>query len=133
MGGWTYMLRCSDDSFYVGSTSHDDVGVRVTEHNEAKYIGYTSSRRPVILVWSKWFDDLRDAHSTERQIKGWSRAKKMALIRSDNEELMRLSKRRSGKPKSAPRLSRRQLTDMFHSARVRHPEVAAQRPTKGDE
>jgi putative endonuclease len=133
MGGWTYMLRCSDDSFYVGSTSHDDVNVRLTEHNEARYIGYTSSRRPVSLVWSKWFDDLRDAHSTERQIKGWSRAKKMALIGGDVEALFQLSRRRAGKPKSAPRLSKRQLVDGFHSGGVRHPEAAAQRPTKEDE
>ena len=127
------MLRCSDDSFYVGSTSHNDVNVRVGEHNEALYIGYTSSRRPVKLVWSKWFDDLRDAHSTERQIKGWSRAKKMALIDGNNKALIQLSKRRSGKQKSAPKPSKRQLADVFHSTGIRHPEVAAKRPTKGDE
>jgi putative endonuclease len=145
MGGWAYMLRCADDSFYVGSTSHEDVNIRVAEHNDAKYIGYTSSRRPVYLVWSSWFNDLRDAHAMERQIKGWSRAKKMALIRGDSEALTRLSKRRAGKPKSAPQLSRRQFTDMVHSAGIlhpeaaakrptliRHPEVAAKRPTKGD-
>jgi putative endonuclease len=129
MGGWTYMLRCSDDSFYVGSTSHDNVDVRVAEHNESRYIGYTSSRRPVSLVWSKWFDDLPGAHSTERQIKGWSRAKKMALIKNDIETLTALSRRN---PKAVPRLSKRQLADTFHSLERRHPEVAAQRPTKED-
>jgi len=133
MGGWTYMLRCADGSFYVGSTSHGDVNIRVAEHNEARYVGYTSSRRPANLVWSEWFDDLRDAHIKERQIKGWSRGKKMALIRGDIEELMRLSRRGSGKQKSLPRLSKRQMTDMFHSAGIRHPEVAAPRPTKEDE
>jgi putative endonuclease len=130
MGGGTYMLRCSDDSFYVGSTSHDDVDVRVVEHNEARCIGYTSSRRPVILVWSRRFDDLRDAHAMERQVKGWSRAKKMALIEGNSEALVQLSKRRSGNPKFAPRPSRRQLADTFHSTERRHPEVAAKRPTK---
>lgn len=127
------MLCCSDDSFYVGSTSYDDVDVRVAEHNEARYSGYTSTKRPVRLVWAKWFGDLRDAHATERQIKGWSRAKKLALIKGDGDALTRLSKRRSGNPKSAPRLSKRQLTDMMHSVGVRHPEAAAQRPTKEDE
>jgi len=127
------MLRCSDDSFYVGSTSHNDVNIRIGEHNEARYVGYTSSRRPVSLVWSKWFDDLRDAHTTERQIKGWSRAKKVALIDGNNEALIQLSRRRSGKPKSAPKPSKRQLADVFHFAGIRHPEVAAKRPTKGDE
>jgi len=132
MGGWTYMLRCSDDSFYVGSTSYDDVSLRVAEHNEVRYPGYTSSRRPVNLIWAKWFGDLRDAHTMERQIKGWSRAKKMALIDGDSETLIRLSKRRSGSPKSAPRLSKRQLADTFQSAERRHPEVAAKRPTKDE-
>ncbi|HVP84771.1 MAG TPA: GIY-YIG nuclease family protein [Rhizomicrobium sp.] len=130
MGGWAYMLRCSDGSFYVGSTSHDDVNVRVMEHNEARYIGYTSSRRPVSLIWSKWFGDLLAAHAMERQVKGWSRAKKIALIDDESEVLVQLSKRRSGKPKSAPRISKRQLVDKFHSLGVRHPEVAAKRPTK---
>jgi putative endonuclease len=134
MSGWTYRLRCSDGSFYVGSTSYDDVNLRIVEHNDARYIGYTSLRRPVSLIWSKKFADLHDAHTTERQIKGWSRAKKMALINGENEALIQLSKRRSGKPKSALRPSRRQLIDAFHSAGRRHPEVAAKRPTKeGDE
>lgn len=124
------MLRCSDGSFYVGSTSHDDVNVRVMEHNEARHIGYTSSRRPVSLIWSKWFGDLPAAHAKERQVKGWSRAKKIALVGDDSEALIQLSKRRSGKSKSAQRVSRRQLADKFHSAEVRHPEVAAKRPTK---
>ena len=128
------MLRCYDGSFYVGSTSHEDVNLRVLEHNEARYIGYTTSRRPVSLVWAKWFDDLRRAHGTERQIKGWSRAKKMALIGGDDQSLVQLSKRRSGRPKSAaPRLSKRQLVDMLHSIGRRHPEVAAKRPSKDDQ
>jgi putative endonuclease len=130
MGGWAYMLQCSDSSFYVGSTSHDDVNVRVAEHNEARYAGYTSSRRPVSLVWSEWFDDLRDAHTTERQIKGWGRAKKMALIQGDHERLAQLSRRRSGNPKSAPRFSKRQLAHSFQSVVGRHPEVAVERPAK---
>ena len=130
MGGWAYMLRCSDGSFYVGSTSHDDVNLRVMEHNEARYIGYTSSRRPVKLIWSKWFGDLRAAHAMERQIKGWSRAKKIALVDDNSEALIQLSKRRSGTPKSKPRFSGRQLADAFHSVGIRHPEVAAKRPTK---
>jgi putative endonuclease len=132
MGGWAYMLRCSDGSFYVGSTSHDDVNTRVMEHNEARYIGYTSSRRPVSLVWSKWFVDLRAAHATERQVKGWSRAKKIALLNVNGEALVQLSKRRSGNPKSGSRRSKRQLVDAFHSAGVRHPEVAAKRPSKDE-
>ena len=132
MGGWTYMLRCSDGSFYVGSTSYDDVSVRVAEHNEARYFGYTSSRRPVSLAWSKWFHDLRSAHAMERRLKGWSRAKKLALISGDSDALVKLSRRRARKPKSAPQPSRRHIAERFHSVGLRHPEVAAQRPTKED-
>jgi putative endonuclease len=130
MSGWTYMLRCSDQSYYVGSTSYQDFQTRVDEHNDAKFIGYTSSRRPVVLVWSKRFDDLRDAHDAERRIKGWGRAKKKALIASDAAGLKQLSKRRAGKPKKDPRPSKRALVHSFHSSGSRHPEARAQRAPK---
>ena len=93
MGGWTYMLRCSDGSYYVGSTSQDDIDQRVAEHNDAKFAGYTARRRPVVLVWSDWYQDLRDAQNMERQIKGWRRAKKLALLRGDTNALHELAKR----------------------------------------
>ena len=121
------MLRCSDDSLYVGSTSYADVNIRVAEHNDGRYWGYTSRRRPVKMVWSKWFDDLREAHAAERQIKGWSRAKKLALMRADEETLVRLSKRRAGKPKSIPKPSKQQLVEQLHSIGLRHPEARAPR------
>ena len=132
MGGWTYMLRCSDQSYYVGSTSHDDVNRRVSEHNDAKYIGYTARRRPVTLVWSKWFEDLRDAHETERRLKGWSRAKKEALLVCDVEKLKILSSRRAGKPRSQPHATRRELVDQFQSILARHPEERAKRAPKDE-
>jgi putative endonuclease len=117
MGGWTYMLKCADDSFYVGSTSHDDVERRVAEHNDALYVGYTAMRRPVVLVWSRRFDDLREAHETERRLKGWSRAKKLALIANDEATLVSLSVRRTGKPTSvsAP-MTKRQLSVLAQEA-----------------
>ena len=121
------MLRCSDGSFYVGSSSYDDVHLRVAEHNDARYSGYTSVRHPVTLIWSKRFDELRQAHVMERRLKGWSRAKKLALIDGNGEALVALSKRRAGKVKSTPRLSRRQLADELQSIGRRHPEVRARR------
>ena len=93
MGGWAYMLRCSDDSIYVGSTSHDDIDTRVAEHNDGKYGGFTCKRRPVTLVWCDWYQDLRDAQNMERHLKGWRREKKLALIRGDVGALHELSKR----------------------------------------
>ena len=102
MGGWAYMLLCSDKSYYVGSTSHEDIETRVGEHNEGKFEGYTSKRRPVTLVWCDWFQDLRDAQDTERRIKGWRREKKEALIRSDWKCLHQLAKRPSARRPSRP-------------------------------
>jgi putative endonuclease len=130
MGGWAYMLRCSDQSYYVGSTSYENVGMRVDEHNTAKYIGYTAARRPVVLVWSKWFDDLRDAHVTERRLKGWSRAKKEVLIVGDAEKLNLLSRRRAGKSKEKPRLSKRELAKQFSLIGSRNPEAQAEQAPK---
>jgi putative endonuclease len=67
---------------------------RVAEHNEGLFGGYTATRRPVILAFSEWFERVDDAIAAERQTKGWSRAKKEALIRRDLEKLPALSKRR---------------------------------------
>jgi putative endonuclease len=93
MSAFVYMLECADGSFYVGSATGDDLIKRIAEHNAGTYEGYTSSRRPVTLVWSQHFDRITDAIAVERQIKGWSRAKKQALVRGDWEELKDLSKR----------------------------------------
>jgi putative endonuclease len=117
MSGWAYMLRCRDKSYYVGSTSHSDVTTRVHEHNDGLHIGsFTSTRRPVVLVWSKHFEDLADAHETERRIKGWSRAKKEALIAGDETHLLTLSVRRRGLPRPASKpLSARELAHVAQS------------------
>jgi putative endonuclease len=98
MGAFVYMLRCADSSYYVGSTI---IGLerRVAEHNTGMLGGYTSVRLPVTLVWSEHFDRLEDAAATERKIKGWSRAKKAALIQSDWSAIKRLSKRPNARKK----------------------------------
>jgi putative endonuclease len=72
---------------------------RVAEHNAGTYDGYTAKRRPVTLVFSQWFDRITDAIAAERQVKGWSRAKKEALIRGDFDQLRELSKRHTSKAK----------------------------------
>ncbi len=87
-----YMLRCSDGSYYVGSTKQD-VDARVWEHNNLAIDGYTARRRPVELVFSEGYDLIIDAIARERQIKGWSRAKKEALIALAYERLPQLSRR----------------------------------------
>jgi putative endonuclease len=88
---YVYILECADRSYYVGLTERtlDD---RLAEHIDGTYQGYTHKRRPVKLVWSEQFGRLTDAIARERQLKGWSRAKKEALIRGDYAALPRLAK-----------------------------------------
>ena len=78
---YTYMLHCADRSFYVDHT--DDLQTRVAQHEAGGIASYTQIRRPVKLVWSQEFSTRIEAIEAERQIKGWSRAKKLALIRED--------------------------------------------------
>jgi putative endonuclease len=100
MGVYIYMLRCADGSYYVGSATGDDLSTRVDQHNAGLHKGYTFSRRPVVLVWSEYFDRIADGIAVERQLKGWSRAKKEALLRSDWAKVSELSRRRGGLAKA---------------------------------
>jgi putative endonuclease len=93
-GAFLYILLCADGSYYTGTT-RADLELRVAQHNAGTYAGsYTAQRRPVTLVFAQWFDRITDAIEAERQVKGWSRAKKEALIRGEFERLPELSKRR---------------------------------------
>ena len=92
-GAYLYILRCADGSYYTG-TARSGLERRIAEHNSATFAGYTARRRPVTLVYSQWFERITDAIAAERQIKGWSRAKKEALIRGEFDRLVELSKRR---------------------------------------
>jgi putative endonuclease len=70
---------------------------RIAEHQTGAFPGYTYTHRPIELVWSEHFDRIIDAIAVERKLKGWSAAKKQALIRGDWPQVYRLSKRRGGK------------------------------------
>jgi putative endonuclease len=96
-GAYVYIVLCADGSYYAG-TARQGLEQRANEHNAGHYDGYTSTRRPVHLVFSQWFERITDAIAAERQIKGWSRAKKEALIRGDFEMLRILAKRSSKHP-----------------------------------
>ena len=87
---YVYMLRCADGSYYVGNT-RGSLEDRVGQDNAGSFGGYTSARRPVVLVWQQDFQRLTDAISADRQIKGWNRAKKEALSQGDFELLHLLS------------------------------------------
>jgi len=99
MGAYVHMLRCRDGSYYVGCATGDDLEPRILQHQTGAYRGYTFDRRPVQLVWSEHFQFITDAIAMERKIKGWSRAKKEALINGEWNAIVTLSRRRAGKPK----------------------------------
>jgi len=83
---YVYILKCSDDSYYTGSTN--DICRRLLEHQEGvSPFAYTFTSRPVELVWSEEVTTYHEVLTHERQIKGWSRAKKEALIRGDFERI----------------------------------------------
>lgn len=97
---WVYILRCADDSYYVGTYRGELIETRLYEHNSGHYPkAYTYKRRPVILLWADKCEWAVDAIALERRLKRWSRAKKEAFIREDWDELQRLSKRERVKDK----------------------------------
>ena len=100
-GAYLYILRCADGSYYIGTT-RSTLEVRIAQHNDGTFGGYTAARRPVELVFSQWFDRITDAIENERKIKKWSRAKKQAFIRGDMASLQELSRRRTLHPSRRP-------------------------------
>lgn len=95
---WIYMLRCADGSYYTGHT--DNLDRRIAQHESGAIIRcYTFNRRPVSLVFSQEFESREEALSFERQIKGWSRRKKEALVRGDWDDIARLARSKAAKPR----------------------------------
>ena len=92
-GAFLYILRCADDSYYIGTT-RTSLEIRIAQHDAGSFGGYTLTRRPVTLVYSQRFERITDAIANERKLKGWTRAKKEAFIRGDVDELRALSARR---------------------------------------
>jgi predicted GIY-YIG superfamily endonuclease/proteasome lid subunit RPN8/RPN11 len=98
---WAYMLHCRGGVFYTGHT--EDLDRRVAEHESGALPCFTREYLPVKLVWSQDFGTREEALRAERQIKGWSRKKKLALIRGDWAEISRLTKGKSGPSTSSGR------------------------------
>jgi len=96
MGFWVYVLECADKSYYTGHT--DNLEKRLYEHDQNLFKCYTSKRLPVRLVYSCEFETRGDALARERQIKGWSRRKKQALIAGDWFSLVWYSKGKVNRP-----------------------------------
>lgn len=84
---FVYILKCNDKSYYIGVTNN--LEARLYQHNEGlDKNSYTFTRRPVRMVYSEFFIDIREAITREKQLKKWSRKKKEALI-NENWELIK--------------------------------------------
>ena len=93
---WMYILRCSDGTYYVGSTT--DLEVRLRQHQCGEGANYTRRRLPVEVVFTAEFQRVEDAFRFEKQVQGWSRAKKVALIRGDFDALHDLARAKARGP-----------------------------------
>ncbi len=91
MSFYAYMLRCSDGSYYIGHT--DALEPRIAQHQCGELPGYTHNRRPVTLMWSQDFPSRSEALEAERQLKGWTRAKKEALAAGDWDAVRLLARK----------------------------------------
>ncbi|AXS40232.1 GIY-YIG nuclease family protein [Breoghania sp. L-A4] len=92
MGATVYILRCANGRYYTGITRRD-LAHRLHEHQSGLLDGYTARHRPLELAFSEHFEVIAEAVAFERQTKGWSRAKKEALIAGDYARLPALSRR----------------------------------------
>ena len=90
---WMYILQCSDGSYYVGSTT--DLTLRMLQHQNGEGAAYTKHRLPVKLVYSEECQSIKEAFLREKQVQGWSRKKREALINNRHELLPELSKRKN--------------------------------------
>ena len=99
MAFYVYMLECSDGSLYVGHT--DDLATRLSAHRGRHYAGYTARRLPVHLIFSEPFNTRDEAFAAEGHIKGWSRAKKLALARGEWDLVVQLASIRSSDRRTA--------------------------------
>jgi putative endonuclease len=94
-----YILECADGTYYVGSTL--DLEKRLWEHQNGLGANYTKKRLPVKLVHSEFYNRVDDAFYREKQVQGWSRRKKQALMVENAESLIEFSKNYTehGRPK----------------------------------
>lgn len=86
-----YILRCADNSYYTGSTLN--LELRLMQHQNGEGANYTRKRLPVELVYFEEFQRIDDAFYREKQVQGWSRKKKEALIQERYNELPLLAKK----------------------------------------
>ena len=78
MNGYMYILECCDGSYYIGSTN--SLELRLSQHQNGEGANHTRKRLPVNLVYYEEFERIDEAFYREKQVQGWSRKKKIALI-----------------------------------------------------
>ena len=125
------MLHCRGGYFYVGHT--DDLERQIGDHMSGLIPGFTADHQPVELAWAQDFPSRNEAKSCEMQLKGWSRPKKLALIRGDWGRISLLAKSkdspstgsgRSGVGESvAPNPDRAEPVEALSFSLVPHPEA----------
>ena len=118
----TYMLLCGDGSYYVGHT--DDLALKLAQHQAGTVDEYTTTRQPVALAWSAPFANRDAAFAAERRLKGWSRAKREALIAGDENLAAQLMTR-------AP-ISRMAAPATPDQVQVNQPIIVLVRPQLGE-
>lgn len=89
MKGWMYILLCSDGSYYTGSTNN--IELRLEQHQSGEGANHTKKRLPVELIYLEEFDRIDEAFYREKQIQGWSRNKKEALVKGQSDDLKKLA------------------------------------------
>jgi putative endonuclease len=97
--GWMYILECADSSYYTGSTNN--LELRIQQHQNGEGANHTKERLPVKLVYVEEFERIDEAFYREKQVQGWSRKKKEALIKGEHNKLPELSKNYTQYPPSS--------------------------------
>jgi tRNA/rRNA methyltransferase len=105
MSFWVYILRCADDTFFIDHT--DDLPRLLAEHEMGELPGYTATRRPVEAWYAEEFRTRDQAIARQRQVKGWSRARKLALAKRDWKSLPKPA-RKPNRPSTSPSRQERQ-------------------------
>lgn len=92
--GFMYILKCADDSYYTGSTLN--LELRLAQHQSGEGANHTRKRLPVLLVYYEEYQNIADAFYREKQVQGWNRQKKEALIENRPADLPLLAKNKQG-------------------------------------
>ncbi len=97
---YMYILECADGSYYTGSTWN--LERRLAEHQSGVGARHTAKRLPVRLVYCEYYDRITDAFQREKQVQGWSRRKKQALIEENADKLVGYSRNYTQNPPPEP-------------------------------